>query len=89
MSPKHPPPPKRNTAPDVRGRSGPTPKVKRSRSEAPTEPPPTRKGSKAVDTKTSGTRSRRPSPGRDGAGATVDEVTADLSKDPRRERDDD
>ena len=77
-------PPRRDTRPDKRRSSG----SKRARSEAPTVPPPKSKRSKKADTKTSGTRSRKPSPKADASGATVDEVTADLSKDPRREHDD-
>ena len=76
-------------------RSGPAPKGKKEQSEAPTMPPPaaTRaKGSKG----SKGQGRRRSAPPRDSdvrpterlASATVDEVTADLSKDPRRERDD-
>lgn len=89
MTRKKPAPPKRDTVPDMRRPSGPAPKGKRARSELPTEPPPLKsRRSTAADTKTSGTHSRRPSRKGDGAGASVDEVTADLSKDPRRERDD-
>ena len=81
--------------PEVR-RSGPAPKTKRELSEAPTLPPPPPdsrdesparrpiRGGGAESKSTSGMRSRKlthPS-------ATVDEVTADLSKDPRREVDD-
>jgi len=90
MSRKQPSPSKRETQPDIRRPSGPASKGKRARSELPTEPPPKSKRSKAADAKTSGTRSRRPSPKGNVAGAAVDEeVTADLSKDLRREPDDD
>jgi hypothetical protein len=53
-------------------------------------PPPKTKRAKGADTKTSGIRSRKPPPKKDdtSGAAAVDEVTADLSKDPRRERDD-
>ena len=75
----------------VTHKSGPAPKDVREKSEAPTLPPPreeeaeqpTRKSGRAD--RNSGFRSTR----HDIAGATVDEVTADMSKDPRRERDDD
>ena len=77
--------------------SAPAPKTKRDRSEAPTLPPPAAKPSQTDERAVR--RKRRPS----GApresdvrtvtdripAATVDEVTADLSNDPRRERDDD
>jgi hypothetical protein len=74
----------------MRRPSGPAPKGKR---DAPTLPPPPKskraKEVKGADTKSSGIRSRRPGPKKgEGPGATVDEVTADLSKDPRRDRDD-
>jgi hypothetical protein len=89
MTPKQPFPPEPDTQPDVRG-SGAAPKIKRDRSGASTVPPPTKaKKSAGPETKTSGIRSRRPPSKSDAAGATVDEVTADLSRDPRRERDDD
>jgi hypothetical protein len=83
--------------------SGPAPKSRRERAEAPTLPPP-RPGSErrateppvqaqtqdeARDaTRSSGVRARR-SPLPSVPAATVDEVVADLTKDPRRERDDD
>jgi hypothetical protein len=79
--------------------SGPAPKTKRDRAGAPTEPPPPlprarRAGPKPNDTRSSGVQSKRPRRGADGGGsdrggARIDEVTADLSRDPRRERDDD
>lgn len=72
----------------MRRSSGHAPKSKRQ-AEVATVPPPKTKRAKATDTKTSGIRSRKPPPLKEGdAGASVDEVTADLSKDPRRERDD-
>jgi hypothetical protein len=97
-------PPEPVTRPDSRRpkgptthRSGPAPKDARERSEAPTLPPPA--GSENDDGKPSSppARPRRPGTNRDSgvatkgdmAAATVDEVTADLSKDPRSERDDD
>jgi hypothetical protein len=84
-------------------RSGPAPKDARAKSEAPTLPPPSKappKSSRARRSEPAGrhsepARSRppsRPSHNRAKPGmpaATVDEVTADLSKDPRRERDED
>jgi hypothetical protein len=74
-------------------RSGPAPKSRRDRAEAPTIPPP-RAGERApsrrsaADARTSGMRSSKPKQSAHPA-ATVDEVTADMSKDPRRERDGD
>jgi hypothetical protein len=92
MTPKQPFPPESETQPDVRA-SGAAPKIKRDRSAASTVPPPPKpKKSTGSETKTSGIRSRKPPAKSDPAGAsgaTVDEVTADLSRDPRRERDDD
>ena len=92
-------PPEPVTRPDsqmprgpVTHRSGPAPKDAREKSEAPTMPPPARESGRAA------ARSRRAEGGRvsgmqnvkpDMPAATVDEVTADMSKDPRRERDDD
>jgi hypothetical protein len=64
--------------------SGPAPKGKRERAQASTAPPPKAKKA-AKDTRNSNVQTRK-STAR-GAGATVDEVVADLSKDPRRERD--
>jgi hypothetical protein len=85
---KQPFPPEADTQPDMRRPSGPAPKSKRQ-AEVVTVPPPKSKRAKATDTKTSGIRSRKPPPKKDDAsGANIDEVTADLSKDPRRERDD-
>jgi hypothetical protein len=74
-------------------RSGPAPKSKRERAEAPTIPPPRvseRASSRKapVDTRTSGMRSRKTKESAHPA-ATVDEVTADMTKDPRREREGD
>jgi len=92
---KQPFPPEADTQPDMRRPSGPAPKSKRQ-AEAATVPPPRSKRAKGTETKTSGVRSRKPPPNPssppkkkdDASGAKVDEVTADLSKDPRRERDD-
>ncbi len=82
--------------------SGAAPKSDRERAEAPTEPPPAghnlqrsplvprsppvpRRSSEVRPAEATTRRgSRRPS-----AAATVDEVVADMSKDPRRERDGD
>jgi hypothetical protein len=66
--------------------SGPASKDKRSKHEAPTLPPPPPKASSKPGrdpTKTSYVRPRK----RRESAATIDEVTADLSKDPRREKD--
>jgi hypothetical protein len=52
----------------------------RKRSEAPTMPPPAQK--------TSGMRPKRRTPSSSSHAATVDEVVADLSNDPRREEED-
>jgi hypothetical protein len=93
-------PPEEDTRPDLKRpkdpvthQSGPAPKDVRERAEAPTIPPP----SAPPPTKRSGRPAGKTGRGRvsdvrevdHGPGAaTVDEVTADLSKDPRRERDD-
>ena len=75
-------------------RSSPAPKTKRELSEAPTLPPPPieqvppTRPSGRPEGRTSGLRSRKPKVS-EHPSATVDEVTADLSKDPRREVDDD
>jgi hypothetical protein len=83
-------PQSRTEGPETR-RSGPAPKSKRDRSEAPTMPPPKvserASGKASSETRTSGMRSRKRDPSAHPA-ATIDEVTADLSKDPRRESDD-
>ena len=88
-------PPEAETQPGASARpstgrtSGPAPKSKRERSEIPTLPPPPKsKRGKPAEPKTSGIKSRRPrAPNAAGeGGASVDEVVADLSKDPRRER---
>jgi hypothetical protein len=100
MSRKQRFPPEPATRPDARrpkvsaGRtSAPAPKSTRERAEAPTLPPPRAVENERVskpheDARLSGMRSRRPRLPSSPA-ATVDEVVADLSKDPRRERDDD
>jgi len=87
--------PELRKAPEVGERtSGLAPKKRRHPSEAPTDPPPppppptTRRGGKSTERpRTSGVQQRK---GRtsDTPAATVDEVVADLSKDPRREKDD-
>jgi hypothetical protein len=70
-------------------RSGPAPKDAREKTEAPTLPPPAtetmppRSARREAD-RTSGMRKAKAKM----PAATVDEVTADLSRDPRRERDD-
>lgn len=89
-------PPEADTQPDIARppaspsasrTSGAAPKPKRPRSEVPTEPPPrSRRTGRPIEPRTSGVQEkgvRRPS---DSPRADVDEVTADLSKDPRRER---
>jgi hypothetical protein len=95
-------PPEADTQPEVlrakvlaARRSERAPKRPDQRAEAPTEPPPPparAKGSSSVprettDSRPSGMRTRRHS--KTGPSATVDEVVADLSQDPRRERDED
>lgn len=112
-------PPEPDTRPDVRPSkapptnrvSGPAPKSRRERSEAPTLPPPGRPGagpesdpapqrdpfeevSDRPEMRTSGPRTRRPPVAPSmrptaNSVANIDEVVADLTKDPRRERDDD
>jgi hypothetical protein len=93
-------PPEPVTQPDVRPKvssshhSGPAPKSVRQRAEAETlpppasQPPPTKRSGKpspkAQRARVSDVRGVNPAPG----AATVDEVTADMSRDPRRERDD-
>ncbi len=77
--------------------SGRAPKEYRARAEAPTLPPPTLSPTVPPPTRRAG-KGGRPSRevhvsdvrpvGRDVAAATVDEVTADMSKDPRREKED-
>jgi hypothetical protein len=84
---KQPFPAEADTDPAPQRASGRAPKGKREEPLPPTVPPPRAKRSKAPDAKTSGTRSRRAAPKNDEGGATVDEVVADLSRDPRRERD--
>jgi hypothetical protein len=86
---------RRAKGPMVRS-SSPVPKSKRERAEAPTLPPPgktkeerkVRVSDETADARPSGMRSRRATRSSTPA-ATVDEVVADLSKDPRRERDED
>lgn len=96
MQRKKPFPPEPDTEPDLRRvkvarpESGPAPKEARNRSEAPTEPPPAKARETKAPRRSSSVRPPSAKSGRPGSGAaTVDEVTADLSKDPRRERDDD
>ena len=91
---KQPFPPEPPTQPDPTRRSGRAPKSKPRGPLPSTVPPPrTSKGkgpaserATGAGNRSSGTRSRRPAPKGDRAGATVDEVTADLSRDPRREK---
>jgi hypothetical protein len=85
----------------ARPESGPAPRGSRERTEPSTEPPPAKARSPRGSTKpppAAAARDTKP-PRRSGptrlsgtkqnrrGAATVDEVTADLSKDPRRERD--
>jgi hypothetical protein len=57
---------------------------RRRRSEAPTmPPPPPAEGKGATETRTSG---MRPKKRVSGPAAAIDEVTADMTRDPRRER---
>jgi hypothetical protein len=86
-------------APRRPAESSPAPKTKRERAEAPTAPPPRAKSRPPRPSSGPANRKRRASGApRDSdvrtvteriSAATVDEVTADLSNDPRRERDDD
>lgn len=85
---KQPFPPERDTQPDMRRPSGRSPKSKRDPSQPPTVPPPKSKRAKPSDARNSAVRTKRPPGKRDRSGATVDEVVADMSRDPRRERDD-
>ncbi len=94
---KNPFPPEADTKPDLHSpkaaprrpvESAPAPKAKRERSEAPTLPPPAGKPRKRRTSAAPRESDVRPVSDRMPA-ATVDEVTADLSNDPRRERDDD
>jgi hypothetical protein len=92
-------PPEADTQPEVlrakvlaARRSERAPKKPDGRAEQPTEPPPPQedRGStkqKIGEGRTSVVRARRP--GKSAPAATVDEVVADLSHDPRRERDED
>jgi hypothetical protein len=89
MPRKQPFPPESPTEPDLRNpkggaaRSGPAPKSKRS--QAPTVPPKSKKGTQPP--RASGPVPRERSKRTGEPGAKVDEVTADLSKDPRRDKD--
>jgi hypothetical protein len=84
-------PPEPETQPDLTRpkagvrTSGPAPKSKRARAEEPTIPPPKSKRTQPSMPRPSGVKARKPRAS-DSPAATVDEVTADLSKDPRRER---
>jgi hypothetical protein len=91
MPRKQPFPPEADTKPDIQRPSGPAPKSKRARAEAETMPPPPKstrakepRTAKGAAARSSGVHARKPSK----KDPLVDEVTADLSKDPRRERDD-
>jgi len=92
--------PKTSRSPTHR-HSAPAPKRSRESSEAPTLPPPAGESQESNESPTSarsgrgGRRKATPRASNIRASrprlpaATVDEVTADLSKDPRRERDED
>jgi hypothetical protein len=91
--PEHDTRPNRNEAKTVEARrSSPLPKSARERAEAPTIPPPPKQKPKTKEQEPTG-RPRGKSVSNVRAAravvnvATVDEVTADLSKDPRRDRD--
>jgi hypothetical protein len=99
MPRKNPFPPEAETKPNSqsgrprkRQESAPAPKSRRERSEAPTLPPPRAEDAPADLAPSSAPASVHASDVRPVrqrmAAATVDEVTADLSKDPRREQDD-
>jgi hypothetical protein len=92
-------PPEPDTQPDVlrakslaKRHSVAAPKTPEDRREMPTEPPPppkkrvTLRPGKGTDDRASGMRARRPIRS-EAPAATVDEVVADMSRDPRRERD--
>jgi hypothetical protein len=92
-------PPEAETQPDVlraKGlaarRSGMAPKKNDDRSERPTEPPPATKREKGAapaggEARSAVMRTGRPVKRKPQAAAAVDEVVADMSRDPRRERD--
>jgi hypothetical protein len=95
MPQRKPFPPEPDTRPTAKTaaarQSSPTPKTARQRSEAPTVPPPPRGSARQRTESESGGRPRGKSvsnvrAARSVNAATVDEVTADLSRDPRRER---
>src|SRR5258708_36578841 len=84
------------TASKTARQSGPAPKGSRERSEAPTLPPPGREGATAQRSARGGAATRKGPNSRAASGrsvkggmpaATVDEVTAALSNDPRRGQD--
>ncbi|HEY8090678.1 MAG TPA: hypothetical protein VIF09_22605 [Polyangiaceae bacterium] len=83
---KQPFPPEPDTQPDLTRRSGRAPKSKRDPLPPTVPPPKVKRGRGSAEHKASGPRSKRPAPKSGRSGATVDEVTADLSRDPRREK---
>jgi hypothetical protein len=98
MPRKNPFPPEADTKPNPRRakapsaprkqESAPAPKSNRERAEAPTVPPPA-KARSPFSSSPPGDRVSDVRPARKRlSAATVDEVTADLSNDPRRERED-
>jgi hypothetical protein len=96
MPQRKPFPPESETRPNAKAiaarQSSPAPKTARQRSEAPTVPPPPRTAARQPTENESGvvrTRGKSVSnvrAARPVNAATVDEVTADMSRDPRRER---
>jgi hypothetical protein len=95
MPQRKPFPPESDTRPNAKTtaarQSSPAPKTARQRSEAPTVPPPPRSSGRQRTESESGGRARGKSVSnvrgaRPVNAATIDEVTADMSRDPRRER---
>ena len=95
MPQRKPFPPESETRPNAKAiaarQSSPAPKNARQRAEAPTLPPPSRSQARKPSENDSAARKRGKSvsnvrTARSVNAATVDEVTADMSRDPRRER---
>ena len=95
MPQRKPFPPESETRPNAKAiaarQSSPAPKNAHQRSEAPTLPPPSRSQGRKPSENESTVRTRGKSvsnvrTARPVNAATVDEVTADMSRDPRRER---
>ncbi len=94
MARKQPFPQEAKTAPDVRRSktartSHAAPKTREERARASTLPPKAHDSDERTRERRSGVRAGKRSKRAEMPAATVDEVTADMSKDPRRERDDD